>query len=265
MMRLPKLVGIILTCLILLVMGCIGCGGEVAPPGPENTTPATPVTPVTIMSIRGVVHDYRSGGTVGGGIEVRLYTYKKPDLPQLPPVGDITATTITEEGPRKWGKYQFEDQLDTLPQGCDKLVVFVDSGTEGYQVVEVAPGMIQVDLTKWSPALLITMTVTGVVTYRGNGAPATGIGVGLYTYDPNLPSESFPIDRAIKIDSTTEQGEYRLEVDEYVFRELTKLGHNKLIVAVFATPVVERSWKVIDLAEGTIEADLVTVAPVPSG
>ncbi len=101
------------------------------------------------MSIRGSVHDYQSGNAAGGA-EIKLYTYKEPDLlPQLPPIGDVIATTVTDEQ----GEYRFEVQFETLPQDCDKLVVFVDSGTEGYRAVDVAPGTIRVNLTRWSPAL----------------------------------------------------------------------------------------------------------------
>jgi len=101
------------------------------------------------MSISGVVHDYQSG-SIASGAEVTLYTYQEPDLlPQLPPIGDVIATTVTDEQ----GEYRFEVRFETLPQGCDKLVVFIDSGTEGYRVVDVTPGATQVNLTRWSPAL----------------------------------------------------------------------------------------------------------------
>ena len=144
-----KLVATILICLALPVMGCVSCVEKVVPPSPENTTSGTNNTPESDMSIRGIVHDYQSGSTVGS-VEIKLYTYKKPDLlPQLPPIGDVIATTVTDEQ----GRYQFEVQFKTLPQDCDKLVVFVDTGTEGYQAINVAPGMIQVNLTRWSPAL----------------------------------------------------------------------------------------------------------------
>ena len=61
----------------------------------------------------------------------------------MPPIGDVLANTITEQR-----KYQLEVQLEALPQGCDKLVVFVDGGTKGYHVIDVAGGTIQVDLIK---------------------------------------------------------------------------------------------------------------------
>jgi len=137
-----KLVAAILICLALPVTGCASCIGEVIPPGSENTTESD-------MSIRGIVHDYQSGSTVGSA-EIKLYTYKKPDLlPQLPPIGDVIATAVTDEQ----GRYQFEVQFKALPRDCDRLVVFVDTGIEGYQVINVAPGMIEVDLTRGSPAL----------------------------------------------------------------------------------------------------------------
>ena len=130
-----KLVAAILICLALSVMGCVG---EVTPPTTESD-----------MSIRGIVHDYQSGSTASGA-EVKLYAYKEPDLlPQLPPIGDVITTTVTDEQ----GEYRFEVQFETLPQDCDKLVAFIDSGTEGYQVVDVTPGTVQVNLTRWSPAL----------------------------------------------------------------------------------------------------------------
>ena len=138
-----KLVAAILICLALPAMVCVNCVREAIPPVPENSTPESD------MSIRGIVHDYQSGSTAGGA-EIKLYAYKEPDLlPQLPPIGDVIATTVTDEQ----GEYQFEVQFETLPQDCDKLVVFIDSGTEGYRVVDVAPGMIQINLTRWSPAL----------------------------------------------------------------------------------------------------------------
>ena len=137
-----KLVAAILICLALPVTGCAGCIGEVTPQSTENTTESN-------MSIRGIVHDYQSGSTVGSA-EIKLYTYKKPDLlPQLPPIGEVIATVVTDEQ----GRYQFEVQFETLPQDGDKLVVFVDTGTEGYQVINVAPGTIEVNLVRGSPAL----------------------------------------------------------------------------------------------------------------
>lgn len=204
-----RLVRVVLAIAALLLVGCVGCAytsgtititGTVALAHYEGGVPSANVQP----------------GEPASSVEVKLYTYKKPDQPQLPPVGDIIATTVAEEKmPKKRGNYHFEVQLDTLPQGCNKLVVFVDSGTEGYRVVEVVPGAIQVDLTKWSPALLIAMTITGVVAYRGSGAPATGIPVELYTYNPNSPFENFPCGREIKEAPTDKEGKYQLEVSEY--------------------------------------------------
>jgi len=89
-------------------------------------------------------------GEPASSVEVKLYTYKKPELlPQLPPIGDVLANTITDEQ----GKYQFKVQLENLPQGCDKLVVFVDGGIKGYHVIDVARGTIQVDLIKGTVSL----------------------------------------------------------------------------------------------------------------
>jgi len=107
------------------------------------------------------------------------------------------------------------------------------------------------------------MSITGTVTEHKSGAPASGIEVKLYTYHPNpvlgyLP----PTGHVIGSDITTEQGEYQIEVNAGLFQRLMELDYNKLVV--FVAPGVG-GFEVIDLAEGTIEVDLVTGAPAPSG
>jgi len=112
-----RLVRVVSAIAASLLVGCVGCAhtsetiiitGTAALAHYEGGVPSANVQP----------------GEPASNVEVRLYTYKKPDLPQLPPIGD----TITDEQ----GKYQFEVQLENLPQGCDKLMVFVDGGIKGY-------------------------------------------------------------------------------------------------------------------------------------
>jgi hypothetical protein len=107
------------------------------------------------------------------------------------------------------------------------------------------------------------MTITGVVTHYESGAAVSGIEVKLYTYHPNPVLEYLPpTGHVIESDITTGQGNYQFEVNADLFQELIELDYSKLVV--FVAPG-GGGWKVIDLAEGTIEADLVTGAPAPSG
>jgi len=106
------------------------------------------------------------------------------------------------------------------------------------------------------------MTVTGIVTEYESGATAGGIEVKLFTYHPNPRLEYLPpTGHVIGSDITTEEGKYRIEVGTDLLQKLVELGYDKLVVFV-ASGV--GGWKVIDLAGGTIEVDLVTGAPVPS-
>lgn len=141
MIRLPKLVGAVLTCLILLLAWCVGCTGEVTPPSPEST-----------MTITGVVTDYESGATVGG-VEVKLYTYHpNPRLEYLPPTGHLIGSDITNED----GKYRIEVDVDLFKRlaelGYNKLVVLVTPGVGGWKVVDLVEGTIDVDLVIGTPA-----------------------------------------------------------------------------------------------------------------
>jgi len=141
MIRLPKLVGAVLTCLILLLAWCVGCTGEVTPPSPEST-----------MTITGVVTDYESGATVGG-VEVKLYTYHpNPLFEYLPPTGHLIGSDITNED----GKYRIEVDVDLFKRlaelGYNKLVVLVTPGVGGWKVVDLVEGTIDVDLVIGTPA-----------------------------------------------------------------------------------------------------------------
>jgi hypothetical protein len=112
-------------------------------------------------------------------------------------------------------------------------------------------------------ALENTMTVTGVVTDYETGVPVSSIEVKLYTYHPNPVLEYLPpTGHVIGSDITTEEGEYRIEVNADLFQRLKELDYNKLVV--FVAPGIE-GFKVIDLARGVVTVDLVSGAPAPSG
>jgi len=107
------------------------------------------------------------------------------------------------------------------------------------------------------------MDIVGLVTEYQGGVPAKGIEVKLYTYHPNPLIEYLPpTGHVIDSDTTTEEGKYRLQVDTDLFRRLEELGYNKLVV--FVAPGIS-GFKIIDLAEGIVEVDLITGAPAPAG
>ena len=129
---------IILASLALLLISSVGC---------EQACAMDITSKVSLASYEGGVPSANvQPGASASNLEGKLFVHRQPDLPQLSPIGNPVATTVTD----KQGKYQFEVQIKTLPQGCDKLVVFVDSGSKGYQVINVASGMMQVDLIKRS-------------------------------------------------------------------------------------------------------------------
>ena len=99
------------------------------------------------MSITGTVREMATPYEVAGpakNVEVKLYTYREPELPQLPPIGDVIAESTTDNS----GNYEFEVRLEALPADCVRLVVFVDDGYMGWKTVAVGEDIIGVDLAK---------------------------------------------------------------------------------------------------------------------
>lgn len=108
-------------------------------PTPKQST-------MTILgTVKEMANEYETGAPLSN-VNVELYTYEEPELPQLPPIGDKVVSTRTDEQ----GSYKFEIGLETLPQNCNELVVFVDCGYMGWMTVSVSPSPTQVDLAKGS-------------------------------------------------------------------------------------------------------------------
>ena len=107
---------------------------------------------VATMRIVGMVKEmatlYETGDSAKG-VEVKLYTYREPELPQLPALGDLIGSSVTDQ----YGNYILEMPLELLPENCRQLAVFVDNGYEGWETVPVGEGTIQVDLAKGSVPL----------------------------------------------------------------------------------------------------------------
>ncbi len=97
------------------------------------------------MAITGNIRSYETNSDISNA-EVNLSTYRQPELPQLPPIGDIIATTYTDLD----GVYEFEIQLSSLPSDANKLVVSVDRGVQGWKVITINNNAAQVDLVKGS-------------------------------------------------------------------------------------------------------------------